>query len=101
MELQNYIEGLEQMNKELQLEVHNAISDKWHAERLTKKARALAAQRFCKWHDERDSRRLAQDKIAQTQNILRQTKIVIKAFGSYNAVQAMKRKWESKAVAGK
>ena len=64
LKMQNYIDGLEELNDELSEEVKAAISDKLAELKSNKKAKDLAGQRLQKWHDERNKRRQAEDELA-------------------------------------
>ncbi len=82
IEILNYIEGLEELNDQLQGQCKDALSAKKSAQKESKKAKALAQSRLEKWHAERNERRELQDELVRQAGIKKETESIIGKYKS-------------------
>ena len=105
-DMQNYTDGLEENKQINSKELKEALKDKRAAIRSTRKAKALAAQRLKKWHNEQARSRELTDKLAEQQEIANETSAIVKKFkgmvaSSEENKQKMKKEWTNEAATRK
>ena len=100
-EMKNYLDGLNEKNIYLADSLTSALKAKRDTKKSTAKAKKLADERLKKWHEERNARRLAHDKLIDQE---KQTKTTIAVMERYktlaesNTQREMKKEWEDVAA---
>ena len=102
--MQNYIDGLEEMNFELADEFKAALKEKRQAMKKSEKSAQLADSRLQKWHNEQTARREAQDELVMYQRIANEAEKIMSKYKalieeSERTHLEMKTEWESEAAA--
>ena len=78
--LQNYIDGLENMNSELAAEWKEASDMRKLAEGQSRRLQKLAKQRLQNWHDEMAKRKKAEDTAAEQSQLASKTKVLLDEY---------------------